>query len=236
MAFVKIASKRGFTIVELLVVVMIIGVLIALLLPALNKARVAANITTCLSNVRQIGLAAIMYANDNTDYFPSTPSKYQSIPMYGYGGKINAVGYGPDIIPAEQRILYPYISNVNVFRCPNDYGAVVDGVPYEQPSTFEAAGTSYFFNCGVNTLGDYWYEGAGLWGRKRSQVARSSQKILFYERIMSAGGVYVMPWHIPRKDEHRFSAVFVCVDGHAVHSPEAVRSQDYVAGVSAYDW
>ncbi len=62
---------RGFTLVELLVVIGIIAVLIGLMMPVLAKSRAAANRAVCLSNIRQLGTAILMYCNDNNGYFPT---------------------------------------------------------------------------------------------------------------------------------------------------------------------
>lgn len=62
--------REGFTLVELLVVIGVISVLIAILLPALTKARQRATEIQCLSNLRQLGLATFIYANENRGYYP----------------------------------------------------------------------------------------------------------------------------------------------------------------------
>lgn len=63
--------RGGFTLVELLVVIAIIGIIGALLLPALSKAKSKALGAQCLNNMKQLQLAAIMYGNDNHDYLPA---------------------------------------------------------------------------------------------------------------------------------------------------------------------
>jgi prepilin-type N-terminal cleavage/methylation domain-containing protein len=83
--------RKAFTLVELLVVIGIIAVLVAVLLPALTKARASANRTACLSNLRQIGMAIQIYANQNSDQIPIGTTGGQLQENYGiwYGATGN---------------------------------------------------------------------------------------------------------------------------------------------------
>ena len=71
-------SLTGFTLLELLVVIAIIGILAALLLPAISRAKERANRTRCKSNLHQIGLALDMYAEANRDLLPDCTSNNPS--------------------------------------------------------------------------------------------------------------------------------------------------------------
>src|SRR5690242_18308538 len=91
-------SKRGFTLIELLVVIAIIAILAGMLLPALARAKDKSWAAKCISNFRQIGLATVMYGNDNND----------SLPMSAHQGA-SFIG-----------VLRPYLSGTNMWRCPRD--------------------------------------------------------------------------------------------------------------------
>ena len=76
-------GKRGFTLIELLVVVAIIAVLVAMLLPAISKAREVARLSVCLSNLRQIGVGLHSYAEDNRGWVPFNYAGYGGGWLYG---------------------------------------------------------------------------------------------------------------------------------------------------------
>src|SRR5258708_28234275 len=109
-------SRRGFTLVELLVVIAIIGVVIALLLPAVQKVRESANRITCANNVKQMGLALHMYHNDRNSFpqgFVSTLSNPGwVIPPGNCNGEAGELGPGWSFFS----LILPYIEQDNLYK------------------------------------------------------------------------------------------------------------------------
>jgi prepilin-type N-terminal cleavage/methylation domain-containing protein len=143
------AGRRcGFTLIELLVVIAIIAVLAALLLPALAKAKEKANRIKCLSNIRQVGQASMLYLTDYNDRFPPKVCRNGSTPTQSsWVGQAGA--YSTYIqIDASWRWLTPYLvkddrrSVLEVARCPGDK---ISNLNTGRP-TWEDTGTSYHAN------------------------------------------------------------------------------------------
>ena len=116
-----IDRRSGFTLIELLVVIAIIAILAAILFPVFAQAREKARQTTCLSNLKQLGLAAVMYAADYDQanfWFRGRPNT-TVLNASGIAVPPSAMGAN-NYNEAMKNVFQPYIKNAQIFYCPSD--------------------------------------------------------------------------------------------------------------------
>ncbi len=192
----------GFTLIELLVVIAIIAILAAILFPVFARAREKARQTSCLSNVKQIMLGHLMYAQDYDEQW--CPARLRN-PTLGSDHRLNYT-WG----------IYPYVKNFQIFRCPSD----------PDPSSWYADDTNHYSSYGWNC----WLSGT-YGGRMLAEMTRPAEQIMLMDAEnacfkgrpsgcgcgCSLGCVGTFNAHIMRSDVQRHNQGMNCgmADGHA---------------------
>jgi prepilin-type N-terminal cleavage/methylation domain-containing protein/prepilin-type processing-associated H-X9-DG protein len=118
----------AFTLIELLVVIAIIGILAALLMPALGRAKEAGRSAACIGNLRQIGIALQVYVDSNNNRLP-----FMRDALVSTNQPPTNILFGVEVVLKDQ------LGNVNVLRCPSD-----------RLQLFEETGSSYGWNSLLN--------------------------------------------------------------------------------------
>ena len=149
------AVLGAFTLVELLVVIAIISILAALLFPVFLTARGRAREVSCLSNLRQMGVANALYTQDYDGVYPfavDPTDKGQSQLWAAYPDFEAQVAK----LPLISEVLQPYAKNKEIFHCPADTGFDIDDFinmpvdpngtpPNARPTSYKKFGTSYYY-------------------------------------------------------------------------------------------
>jgi len=121
-------QRRGFTLIELLVVIAIIAILAAILMPVFARAREKARLASCISNMKQMGMGAMMYVQDYDEMYPIALQEFDSpsnISHAGWGDTLGVPGGAsgctsrlPVRAPVFVSVIRPYTKNDQLFHCP----------------------------------------------------------------------------------------------------------------------
>jgi prepilin-type N-terminal cleavage/methylation domain-containing protein/prepilin-type processing-associated H-X9-DG protein len=118
-AIAKSQFSSGFTLIELIVVIAIIGLLAAILFPVFARAREKARQATCQSNLKQLGLAFQQYIHDNDERYPMTYNCAACVVPCGSAPLPACTVNAPGPYKWWPSMIYPYVGNKEVFKCPS---------------------------------------------------------------------------------------------------------------------
>ena len=247
-------NRRTFTLIELLVVIAIIAILAAILFPVFAQAREKARQITCLSNLRQIGTATLMYAQDYEEQFPRTE-------------------LGGDVDDAHEYfwgdMIYPYAKNWNLLACPDDSGKMQFRVAPPAPAAYSQQWT---YPYGINDIiaadcveaDDPTCQHVGIAGQSLAAVTYPADTILIADNLSSSTdtedgdstnspsglshGRHEINWQVGRRDRsklavggksqdgfprHNGGFVLVMADGHAKWRSRPTLGGQYTFNPSA---
>jgi prepilin-type N-terminal cleavage/methylation domain-containing protein/prepilin-type processing-associated H-X9-DG protein len=222
-------KKSAFTLIELLVVIAIIAILAAILFPVFAQAREKARQTSCLSNMKQVGLGLLMYVQDYDENYPRADYWAPTPPLNPAATGTFAARVNHYKWPAW---VLPYTKNTNIFRCPS---RTRDQIAWDQNGEYKGDGFALNLSVsgrplnpvgenpsflggtlsGIQTPADTW-----VLMELRNQVSFSyisSSGVLWPAALRESWTPYLMPNGVPDKlnAPHSDGLTFAYADGHA---------------------
>jgi len=194
-------DEKAFTLIELLVVIAVIAVLMAILMPALNRAREQGKRISCLSNCKQLTMAWILYADANDDKIPYANTGLSYAWVVYPGADATREAYLDGI---RSGTLFPYVPEEQLYKCPT--GVRGELVTYALPDSMNG----YDGIPGTEKLMVY----------RRSQIKRASERIVFLDE----GRLSPNSWTLHYQEERWWDQVtarhgdgtnFSFADGHS---------------------
>ena len=223
--------KRGFTLIELLVVIAIIAILLAILMPALNRVKEQGKRATCLNNLRQLNLGWIMYADDHDDMLINGDTGEYGIHQDQTPWVLADWRSGMSERQKRDAImdgaLWPYVKDLSLYKCPTVNEIVRSGQREVILRTYSVADS---MNC------KDWPDMNAKMIKKRINIPNPAYRIVFVDdggTITSALGGWTVEvtrerWWDPPPVRHGDGSTFSFADGHSeYHKWEDPRTLEF---------
>lgn len=202
--------SRGFTLIELLVVVAIIGVLLGILVPLLGTARRQARTVACMSNMRQITAATLLYAEDHHGQWPRSSHSALASGVQPWAYALSRQWGAGDYEPGKPNGAWQRIRDT-LLRCPED----------TRTGNYYSYGKSVWFELGASETGEVFGKLRGPTFTRVQNVPRPAETVLYGELNSGSQADHIMAhyWYLGGSPEvaqtrHGNAANYALADGH----------------------
>ncbi|OHB65147.1 MAG: hypothetical protein A2Y76_12260 [Planctomycetes bacterium RBG_13_60_9] len=209
--------RKAFTLIELLVVIAIIAILMAVLMPALHRAREGGKRAACLSNLKQLALAWNIYADDNDDKLVNGATGFsnQNLTWGDHRNELawvdgfHPLDYDAQIQDIRRGALFPYVKNNKLFQCPTGR---------------RGQALTYSIMFSMNAVNHPWSQGViGAHVKKRTEIKPNVvQRLVFIDEGFMTSDAYAVYYHLEQWFDnppvrHGDGATVSFADGHVEH-------------------